>query len=168
MRHTRKIPLVPIVFIIAFIVMIGVLIGASTIEITWGQMTSLDQIHPAQGGNYPQSPATSGQELNEEQLEALSGRLEMFGIFISIPQLVAAVGAVLTTGFVYRFVTRTETGRALQATAEDKEAAALMGINSDRMFSLAWGIGAACVGDGGGPSGSISISSSPRWAISSA
>ncbi len=79
----------------------------------------------------------------------LSGRLEVFGIFISIPQVAAALGAVLTTGFVYWFVTKTETGRALQATAEDKEAAALMGINSDRMFALAWGIGAACVGVAG-------------------
>jgi len=79
----------------------------------------------------------------------IQGRLEVFGLFISTPQLVAAVGAVLATGLVYWFVTRTETGRALQATAEDKDAAALMGINSDRMFALAWGIGGACVGVAG-------------------
>jgi len=79
----------------------------------------------------------------------IKGRIEVFGLFISIPQLVAAVGALITTGLVYWFVTRTETGRALQATAEDKEAAALMGINSDRMYTLAWGIGAASVGVAG-------------------
>jgi len=77
------------------------------------------------------------------------GRLEVFGLFISKPQLVAAAGAMVATGLVYWFVTRTQTGRALQATAEDKEAAALMGINSDRMFALAWGIGGACAGAAG-------------------
>jgi branched-chain amino acid transport system permease protein len=35
---------------------------------------------------------------------------------------------------------------ALEATAEDRQAAALMGINTERMFALGWGIGAACVG----------------------
>jgi len=90
---------------------------------------------------------TSDYRLIKEPI--IQGRLEIFGLFISMPQLVAAGGAVLATGLVYWFVTRTKTGMALQATAENKEAAALMGINSDRMFALAWGIGGACVGVAG-------------------
>ena len=43
-------------------------------------------------------------------------------------------------------VTRTETGVALQATAQDRDAAALMGISTQRMFALGWGLGAGCVG----------------------
>jgi branched-chain amino acid transport system permease protein len=35
---------------------------------------------------------------------------------------------------------------ALEATAEDRQAASLMGINTERMFALGWGIGSACVG----------------------
>jgi branched-chain amino acid transport system permease protein len=38
----------------------------------------------------------------------------------------------------------------LEATAADKEAARLMGIDSQRMFTLAWGVGAACAGVAGG------------------
>jgi branched-chain amino acid transport system permease protein len=38
---------------------------------------------------------------------------------------------------------------ALEAVAEDKEAARLMGIDSDRMYALAWGIGIASVGIAG-------------------
>jgi len=79
----------------------------------------------------------------------LSGRISLLGLSVGKPQLVAAVGALLATGFVFWFIKRTETGRALQAVAEDQEAAALMGINSDRVFTLAWGIGAACVGVAG-------------------
>ncbi|HEX7638840.1 MAG TPA: branched-chain amino acid ABC transporter permease [Burkholderiaceae bacterium] len=65
------------------------------------------------------------------------------------PQLVAGVGAVLLTGVVYFFLNRTKLGAALEATAADKEAAQLMGIDSHRMFALAWGIGAACAGAAG-------------------
>ncbi len=79
----------------------------------------------------------------------LAGRVDFLGLYAGKPQLVAAVGAVLTTGIVYWFIERTETGRAIQAVAEDREAAALMGINSDRTFALAWGIAAACVGVAG-------------------
>lgn len=79
----------------------------------------------------------------------LAGRLTVLGYNLGKPQMVAAVGALLTTAFVYWFIEKTETGRALQAVAEDREAAALLGINSDRMFALAWGIGAGCVGVAG-------------------
>ena len=79
----------------------------------------------------------------------LSGRLQVAGLNVSLAQGVAAIGALLTTAFVYWFIEKTETGRALQAVAEDRQAASLMGINSDRMFALAWGIGAACVGVAG-------------------
>ena len=79
----------------------------------------------------------------------VSGRIGISGVFIGVPQLVASVGAVITTGLIYWFIHRTEMGMALMATAEDAEAASLMGINSERMYALAWGLGAACVGVAG-------------------
>ena len=71
----------------------------------------------------------------------LSGNIDLHGVYLSIPQLAAAIGAFLTTGAVYVLIHKTRMGGALQATAEDREAAALMGIDTDRMFMLAWGIG---------------------------
>ena len=56
----------------------------------------------------------------------------------------------MVTGLVYFFLNRTRLGAALEATASDKEAARLMGIDSHKMFALAWGIGAACAGAAGG------------------
>ena len=76
-------------------------------------------------------------------------RIALAGVFVSGPQLAAAAGAVVTTALLWWLLSRTSTGRALLATAEDKQAAALMGIDPDRMFALAWGIGAACVGVAG-------------------
>ncbi|MGQ9824288.1 MAG: branched-chain amino acid ABC transporter permease [Desulfotomaculales bacterium] len=80
---------------------------------------------------------------------AVGGRVQVLGAFLSRPQLVAAFGAIFMFALVYLFIAKTKTGWALQAVAENKQAAALMGINSDRMFALAWGIGAACVGVAG-------------------
>jgi len=51
---------------------------------------------------------------------------------------------------LYVFINRSDTGLALQATAQDREAASLMGIPTDRMYALGWGIGSACVGVAGG------------------
>jgi len=79
----------------------------------------------------------------------ISGRIEFAGTFVGIPQLVAAAGALVTTGILFYLINRTELGRALRATSEDRQAAALMGINTERMFALSWGLGGACVGIAG-------------------
>jgi branched-chain amino acid transport system permease protein len=80
---------------------------------------------------------------------AVSGSFKLLGLQLGKPQLVAGIGAVLVTGLVYFFLNRTRLGAALEATAADKDAARLMGIDSHKMFSLAWGIGAACAGAAG-------------------
>ncbi|HEX3141843.1 MAG TPA: branched-chain amino acid ABC transporter permease [Rhizobacter sp.] len=81
---------------------------------------------------------------------AVSGSVKLFGsLQLGRPQLVAGLGAVLVTGVIWYFLNRTRMGAALEATASDKEAARLMGIDSHRMFALAWGIGAACAGAAG-------------------
>ena len=79
----------------------------------------------------------------------VQGRLALGGVFIGVPQLVASVGALLAFGVLYWFITRTETGLALQATAQDRQAASLMGIDPQRMFALGWALGGACVGVAG-------------------
>jgi branched-chain amino acid transport system permease protein len=79
----------------------------------------------------------------------VSGRISLGGLFIGLPQLVASVGALAAFAFLYWLIRKTETGRALQATAQDRQAAALMGIDTQWMFALGWGVGAACVGVAG-------------------
>ncbi len=79
----------------------------------------------------------------------VSGGVKLLGMQMGRPQLVAGLGAILVTGLLYFFLNRTKLGVALEATAADKDAARLMGIDSQKMFSLAWGIGAACAGAAG-------------------
>ncbi len=78
-----------------------------------------------------------------------SGKVVFAGLHFGLPQIIAGVGAILATGAVWWFINRTRLGAALEATAQDKDAAQLMGIPSQRMFALAWGIGAACAGVAG-------------------
>jgi branched-chain amino acid transport system permease protein len=75
----------------------------------------------------------------------VAGRVAVGGIFIGQPQLVAGLVCLLAFIALWVFVTRTETGIALQATAQDREAAAVMGIPTDRMLALGWAIGLGCV-----------------------
>jgi branched-chain amino acid transport system permease protein len=65
--------------------------------------------------------------------------LDLIVMAITIPLLLAL------TWFVYR----TRTGKAMRATAQDREAAALMGINSNRTISIAFIIGGSLAGAAG-------------------
>lgn len=76
-------------------------------------------------------------------------RLELGELAFGGPQLVAAFGALVCTGCVWWFVTRTELGSALQATGEDAAAASLLGIDPDRINALAWVIAGGTVGIAG-------------------
>jgi branched-chain amino acid transport system permease protein len=79
----------------------------------------------------------------------VAGRVQIGPIFIGEPQLIAGVVCLLAFLLLWLFVTRTETGLGLQATAQDRQAAAVMGIPTERMFALGWAIGLGCVGIAG-------------------
>jgi branched-chain amino acid transport system permease protein len=69
---------------------------------------------------------------------------------IVLPWSQVAAGLVCVLAFAaLMLISRTEFGRALEATREDRDAVALIGINRDRVFSIGWGIGAAAVGIAG-------------------
>ncbi len=70
-------------------------------------------------------------------------------IFVEAPKLVASIGSLLVAALVYWFVRKTKTGLAIQAIAIDRSAAALMGINIERLNAIAFGLGLACAGAAG-------------------
>jgi branched-chain amino acid transport system permease protein len=80
---------------------------------------------------------------------AIAGRVQIGSIFIGQPQLITGGVCLLSFAALWWFVTRTETGLGLQATAQDRQAAAVMGIPTERMFALGWAIGLGCVGIAG-------------------
>ena len=80
----------------------------------------------------------------------LEGRIELGSIFIGQPQLYASLVCLIAFIVLYLFVSKTKTGLALQATAQDRPAAEIMGIPSNKMYALGWAIGLGCVGVAGG------------------
>ncbi len=81
--------------------------------------------------------------------------IEIGPIFATAPRLFA-VGVTIVTIVVIHFLMRySRLGKAMRATFQQQEAAALSGINIDRIYSLAFGIGAGLAGLGGVLLGSI-------------
>ena len=81
----------------------------------------------------------------------LVGKSLSLGPFIlDWTKLSTAVLSLLAFLIVYYLLHRTKLGKALRATALNKEAAAYMGIRTDRMNAFAWMIGGGTVGIAGG------------------
>jgi branched-chain amino acid transport system permease protein len=76
----------------------------------------------------------------------MPGTLNIGGILLGMPQLVAGAVALALTVGMHLTLTRTAIGSQLLAVAEDRQAAMLMGIRPDRMQALAWGLSAAGAG----------------------
>jgi branched-chain amino acid transport system permease protein len=75
--------------------------------------------------------------------------LRVGGIAFNLSQVVAFVIALALTIMLFAFMKWTHTGRVMRATAQDREAATLMGIDTDLVYRLTWAIGIACVGAAG-------------------
>lgn len=57
--------------------------------------------------------------------------------------------ALIITAALWFFLTKTDTGKSVRATAQDNHAALLMGVNVNRMRVLTFGLGAGLVGAAG-------------------
>lgn len=68
---------------------------------------------------------------------------------VSRLQFVVVVSSVLLMFALYYFVQFTKIGKAMRAVAEDKDVAALMGINVDRVITVTFALGAVLAGAAG-------------------
>ncbi|NPV69602.1 MAG: branched-chain amino acid ABC transporter permease [Firmicutes bacterium] len=80
---------------------------------------------------------------------AISGSVNVGGLIVSKVKLVPAATSVVLAVLIYFFLNGTRLGKAVQATAMDREAASLVGIDPELIYSLAFGIAAACAGAAG-------------------
>ncbi len=79
----------------------------------------------------------------------LSGTWTLGAIQLSVPKFAASVGSVLVSAAVFLFLKRTKTGKAILAVEMNRESALLVGINTERINSLSFGLGSALVGIAG-------------------
>lgn len=78
-----------------------------------------------------------------------SSSFSIAGISISEPLAISFLITAAITALLYWFLMMTDTGQAIRATAQDREAAQLMGINVRWMSILAFGMGAALAATAG-------------------
>jgi branched-chain amino acid transport system permease protein len=72
--------------------------------------------------------------------------LEVGGMFLSFARLLAFGFSLLAMLGLYLFLTRTYMGTAIRAVAQDREAMALMGVDTRRVYLVTSGIGGAMAG----------------------
>jgi len=70
-------------------------------------------------------------------------------IFLSVPQLLTITSSIGLMVVLTLLVARTRIGKAMRATSFDREAAAMMGIDVDRVISTTFFIGSALAGAAG-------------------
>jgi branched-chain amino acid transport system permease protein len=70
-------------------------------------------------------------------------------ISFSVPLLIAFLISVAFNAFLFLFLLKTDIGRSIRATAQDKDAARLMGVNSNRITYITYGLGASLVATAG-------------------
>jgi branched-chain amino acid transport system permease protein len=70
-------------------------------------------------------------------------------LFVDVARLVTFAVAVLLTVALALFLARTDLGRTVRAAADNGYGALVVGIDVGRVYAVAFGIGAACVGAAG-------------------
>lgn len=78
-----------------------------------------------------------------------SSSISIMGVSVSMPLFISFLITAAITATLYWFLYRTDMGQAIRATAQDREAAQLMGINVKRMSIIAFGLGASLAGTAG-------------------
>jgi branched-chain amino acid transport system permease protein len=71
------------------------------------------------------------------------------GVYVSYGQLTLLILSLLIIGLLYLLLRQTYLGKALRATIQDRESAALSGINVEVMSVVAFSIGAVLIGMAG-------------------
>ena len=68
---------------------------------------------------------------------------------ISVPMLIGFFIAITFTTLLHLFLTKTDLGKSIRATAQDRDAAVYMGVNASRITVITFGIGSALAAAGG-------------------
>jgi branched-chain amino acid transport system permease protein len=85
----------------------------------------------------------------------IQGVLSIFGARLSWERLITILISIVLVSALLVFINRTKIGQAMVAVSEDREAAALVGINVNRVSSIAMFLGCSLAAAAGGLTGAI-------------
>lgn len=72
--------------------------------------------------------------------------IELFGAFLPLPKVIAFAGALITATLLWLLMARTDLGKAIRALAQEPKGAKLVGIDTEHVFAMNFGLGIACLG----------------------
>jgi len=78
-----------------------------------------------------------------------TGTTSILGAKISIAKLVPFITCIILAVALWLFINKTRTGKAIKATSMNRNAASLVGIDSEKSFALAFALSAAVTGAAG-------------------
>lgn len=73
----------------------------------------------------------------------------LYGVMISVPKLIALILIIIMSIGLIIFFKTTYIGKAIRATTQDRAAAKLMGVNTDKISLISFGLGSAFAGVAG-------------------
>jgi branched-chain amino acid transport system permease protein len=102
--------------------------------------------------------------------EIFSGKISILGITIGVDKVVLILLGILATLLLFWIYEKTNLGRAMRAIAFKPSTAALYGVNPNRLYMLALGIGTGLAGFSGGIIGpvygiSLSMGQNVLWTV---
>lgn len=82
--------------------------------------------------------------------EYYPGVIDFMNIRVSVDRLLILAVSVTMMGVFWFIMERTKIGRAIRSVAQDKEAAMLVGVEVDRIYTITFGLGSALAAAAGG------------------
>jgi len=76
--------------------------------------------------------------------------LVLGNVYLNVPKFITFLICIFVVGCVFLFLKKTRIGKAVRATASNKAAAEIVGINTSRIASFSFGLGLSLVAIGGG------------------
>jgi branched-chain amino acid transport system permease protein len=86
------------------------------------------------------------QQIAVPEIDVLKGSIPFLGTTILKTHMLVIVVTIIMLIGLNTFIMRTKTGKSIRAVAEDKDTAALMGIDVDRTITITFATGAAMAG----------------------
>ena len=93
--------------------------------------------------------ALFGAEVKTIRTGPITQGFDLFGAIITQTQVVIIVISIVTLILVELFLLKTKTGKAMRATADNKDVAHVVGIDTERITAYMFALGAALAGSAG-------------------
>jgi branched-chain amino acid transport system permease protein len=127
---------------VAIIALLGILLYAGFIKRLRG---SIDRLVLLTGGLamiMEQAIIISAGPHSKFVPSMVKGSLSIIGVEVSYQQVLSMVIAFILITLLWLFLQRSKTGRAIRAVAQDRDVAALLGINVEKIFTITMAISA--------------------------